>query len=467
MTTTAVESAVPARVHKKPLGFYVNQAIRYAVLSIIGLILFSPFILAFLGSFKSNAEIVSWPPTLLPVEWRPENWTELLATDMGGLPQEKGMISFGATMGLVAFLVTLLVDRMSSISGKEKRTSFVLLLTSTVVALAAWGLITAVKSEYPLIQRSLLATGGLLVLSLVGFGIAAAFKQRGIHLAAEFLLWPAIGLVLGWLVHPEGLTLPLILLCLGVLIATISRGREVSQFTSLSIALTGGMAVTLVFYALIKAAGGATFTRWLLNTFILALGIAVFQAIFCSMAAYAFARLKFPGKDAIFAFMLASMMIPGAVTLVPSYVLMAKLKLVNTPWSLVLPGMVGAFGIFLLTQFFKSVPVELEEASLIDGATRFQIYYQVVLPLARPALLTLFILQFQGAWNAFLAPLLYLGTPDMWILNVALTMFQQQYRYAWNVTLVGAMVNAVPILLLFFIFSRYYIEGVSYAGLKG
>ena len=127
----------------------------------------------------------------------------------------------------------------------------------------------------------------------------------------------------------------------------------------------------------------------------------------------------------------------------------------------------GAFGIFLLTQFFKAIPVELEEAALIDGASRFQIYYQVILPLARPALLTLFILQFQGMWNAFLVPLLYLNTPDMYLLNVALTMFQQQYRYAWNLTLVGAMVNAASILVLFFVFSKYYIEGVSYAGLKG
>jgi multiple sugar transport system permease protein len=292
-------------------------------------------------------------------------------------------------------------------------------------------------------------------------------KQRQIHLVAESLLWPATALLAGWLIQTENLILPLALLSGAVLIAGISRGRGVGQFTSLSTALTGGMAVTLIFYALVKAAGGATFVRWLLNTAILSLGVAVLQVIFCSMSAYAFARLRFPGRDAIFSFMLASMMIPGAVTLVPSYVLMAKIKLVNTPWALVLPGIVGAFGIFMLTQFFKSIPVELEEAALIDGASWFQIYYQVVLPLARPALLTLFILQFQGMWNAFLGPLLYLNTPDMYPLNIALLSFQQQYRYAWNITLVGAMVNAAPILVLFFVFSKYYIEGISYAGLKG
>jgi multiple sugar transport system permease protein len=419
MKTTAAQTAVPGRAHKRT----ISLAIRYLVLCVIGLILFTPFILAFLGSFKSNAEIVAWPPTLLPAQWRLENWVELFATDMGGLPQESGMIAFGGTMGLVAFLLALVGGRMASVLGEERRTLTALLLAAVAATVAAWGLITAVGSEEPLIERLLMATGGLLALSLVGFGIAAVFKQRRI---------PGVG-----------------------------------QLTSLSTALTIGVAVTLIFYALVKAAGGATFVRWLLNTVILSLGVAIFQAIFCSMSAYAFARLRFPGRDAIFSFMLASMMIPGAVTLVPSYVLMAKIKLVNTPWALVLPGIVSAFGIFMLTQFFKSIPVELEEAALIDGASRFQIYYQVVLPLARPALLTLFILQFQGMWNAFLGPLLYLNTPDMYPLNIALLMFQQQYRYAWNVTLVGAMINAAPILVLFFVFSKYYIEGVSYAGLKG
>ena len=467
MKTTAAQAAVPVRARKRPASVYVNRVIRYAVLCVIGLILFTPFTLAFLGSFKSNAEIVAWPPSLLPTQWHTENWVELLTTDMGGLPQESGMIAFGGTMGLVAFLLALVMGRMTSILGKEKRTSITLLLVAVVATLVAWGLVTAVKSESPLIGRLLVATGGLLALSLVGFGVAAVLKQRQMHLVAEFLLWPATALIVGWLVQTEGVILPLALLCVAIVIAGISRGRGIGQFTSLSISLTSGVAVTLIFYALVKAAGGATFVRWLLNTAILSLGTAMFQVIFCSMAAYAFARLRFPGRDAIFSFMLASMMIPGAVTLVPSYVLMAKIKLVNTPWALVLPGIVSAFGIFMLTQFFKSIPHELEEAALIDGASRFQIYYQVILPLGRPALLTLFILQFQGMWNAFLGPLLYLNTPDMYSLNIALMMFQQQYRYAWNVTLVGAMVNAAPILMLFFVFSKYYIEGISYAGLKG
>lgn len=212
---------------------------------------------------------------------------------------------------------------------------------------------------------------------------------------------------------------------------------------------------------------GATFPRWLFNTAFLSVTIAIAQVIFCSMAAYAFARLKFPGREGIFNFMLGTMMIPGAVTLIPAFVLMSKLQLLNTYWSLILPGVVSAGSIFMLTQFFKAVPFELEEAAFMDGANRFQIYKDVLLPLARPALLTVFILQFQAMWNNFLTPLLYLNSPRMWVLNVALSTFSDQYQANYNLILVGAMFNAIPVLLLFFFFSRYYIEGASYAGVKG
>lgn len=212
---------------------------------------------------------------------------------------------------------------------------------------------------------------------------------------------------------------------------------------------------------------GGTFPRWLFNTAFLAVTVAISQVIFGSMAAYAFARLKFAGRNALFNFMLGTMMIPGAVTLIPAYVLMTKLHLIDTYWSLILPGLVGAGAIFTLTQYFKSIPRDLEEAAIIDGATHMQIFRMVILPLARPAILTVLILQFQAMWNAFLQPLLYLNSPSMYVLNVALSIFQQQYKSQWNLTLVGAMFNAIPVLILFFLFSKYYIEGVAYAGIKG
>ncbi len=212
---------------------------------------------------------------------------------------------------------------------------------------------------------------------------------------------------------------------------------------------------------------GGTFPRWLFNTAFLSVTVAVAQASFGSMAAYAFSRLKFAGRDFVFNFMLATMMIPGAVTLIPAYVLMTKLQLINSYWSLILPGLVSAGSIFTLTSFFRAIPSDLEEAAVIDGATHMQIFRTVIMPLAKPAILTVLILQFQGMWNSFLQPLLYLNSPDKYVLNVALSIFQQQYKSQWNLTLVGAMFNAIPVLILFFIFSRYYIEGVAYAGIKG
>ncbi len=290
-------SAVAAREREgKPPRFYLGRMVRYTLLILIGAVLLAPLVLAALGSFKTGAEIIAYPPRFLPDNWLTENWVRVWNTDFGQ---------------------------------------------------------------------------------------------------------------------------------------------------------------------------GATFPRWLFNTAFLSVAIAVAEVIACSMAAYAFARLKFPGRNAVLTFMLATMMIPGAVTLIPAFVLMSKLGLLNTYWSLLLPGIVSAGAIFILTQFLKSIPRDLEEAALIDGASQFQIYKDVIIPLARPALLTVFILQFQGMWNNFLTPLLYLNTPNMWVLNVALSVFRQQYQAQYNLVLVGAMFNAIPVLILFFLFSRYYIQGVAYAGVKG
>jgi multiple sugar transport system permease protein len=254
---------------------------------------------------------------------------------------------------------------------------------------------------------------------------------------------------------------------LGVGILYMSRPDWRRVILAMLLGLAIGAVMTILFERLAVLAGGGRFFRWLFNTALLSVIRAFTMLVFCSMAAYALARMNFPGKQVIFNFMLLSMMIPGAVTLIPTYVIISKMGWVNMAYALVFPSIVNAFGIFMLTQFLKAIPRELEEAAFIDGASYFQIYKDVILPLARPALLTLFILQFQGMWNDFLAPLLYLNTPDMYVLNVALSTFQQQYKAQWNLTLVGAMINAVVPLIMFFFFSKYYIEGVSYAGVKG
>ena len=217
----------------------------------------------------------------------------------------------------------------------------------------------------------------------------------------------------------------------------------------------------------IASAGKNVFARWLFNSTWLALVNMATQVFLCSLAAYAFARMRFPGKDFIFAFMIATMAIPGYVTLIPGFVFYARLGWINTYLPLIIPSLVVPFGIFMLTQFFKSIPKELEEAAYIDGASRFRTYWSVALPLSRPALLTLAIIQFQGSWNDFLKPLLYLRDARLMTLTVGLGYFQTQFAVEWNKILVGSMFNAIPILIIFFIFNKYYMEGATYSGLAG
>jgi multiple sugar transport system permease protein len=406
---------------------FLGRVLIYALLITIGLVLFTPFILALLGTFKTDAEIIAWPPTFFPSNWQVENWPRLWNTDLGGLPRPAGAISFGLTAGLFVFFVVFLLLGLSGQEAAGKQKS---LPTSIGLPLSL----------------------GLALLA--GAGSALYLRLRLTEDINPALLWTVSIAVT-------------IFALIGVGILSMSRPAWSRVLQAMGGALLVGLVVAFVFEQFAIQAGGGRFLRWLFNTALLSVIRAFVMVIFCSMAAYAFARMRFPGKNLIFNFMLASMMIPSAVTLIPKYVLIAKLGWVNTAYALIFPSLIDAFGIFMLTQFLKAVPRELEEAAFIDGASYFQIYKDVVLPLARPALLTLFILQFQGMWNDFLPPLLYLNTPDMWVMNVALSVFQQDYKAQWNLTLVGAMINAVVPLTIFFFFSRYYIEGVSYAGVKG
>ncbi len=425
MSVITTDPTLPAGApspQKRRTWQHLSVAIRYLLLSLLGLAVFMPFILAFLGGFKTGAEIIAFPPTFFPEQWIVGNWPELFRTDLGGEPRLEGSTSVGLIVGLFAFYATFFLTAMSNQQeGKGLPRKIGLPLSVLLVGAAGYGIAVYLGRSFD----------------------ASLVLQMSTAVAAASLMLIALGIIA--MSDPDW-------------------GRVVLSLIG-SILVAG--VVTWLFAQMAFSLGGGKFTRWLFNTALLSVVRAFLQLIFCSMAAYAFARLKFPGKGFIFGFMLASMMLPGAVTLIPAYVLIAKLGWINKFYSLVFPGIITAFGIFLLTQFFKAIPRDLEEAATMDGASYFQIYKDIILPLARPALLTLFILQFQAMWNDYLTPLLYLNTPDMWVLNVALEVFKQQYVSKMNLVLVGAMVNAIPVLLLFFFFSRYYIEGVSYAGVKG
>ena len=192
--------------------------------------------------------------------------------------------------------------------------------------------------------------------------------------------------------------------------------------------------------------------------------------LFASMAGYALARIPFPGSNLLFVGILGTMMIPGIVLLIPRFIIFRLLGLIDSYGGLILPVLVLPFSVFLMKQFFESIPGELEEASRIDGASRFDMFFRVVLPLARPALIALTILTFQANWNEFMTPLIVVNSNTNLVtlpLGLALLRGGIGESLQWNAMLAGAMLTTLPMAIIFFIFQRYFIEGVSYSGLKG
>ncbi len=220
-----------------------------------------------------------------------------------------------------------------------------------------------------------------------------------------------------------------------------------------------------------RAWGALPFTRFLFNTLFITILAMAGELIASSLVAYGFARFRFPGRRALFIVLLATMMIPGIVTLVPVFLLWRRLGLVNSFDPLVLGALFGgrAFYVFLLRQFFASIPRELEEAAVLDGATPLQVYWHVFLPLVRPALLTVALISFAAHWNDFLGPLIFLNDPDKYTMTLGLHFFQGSQtgeRPAWNLMMAMTTLMAVPVVTIFFFAQRRFIEGASFSGLK-
>lgn len=209
------------------------------------------------------------------------------------------------------------------------------------------------------------------------------------------------------------------------------------------------------------------FLRWVLNAFIYAVGAMVLNTLFSAMAGYALARLEFPGKELIFLLTLSVMMIPLTVTIIPKFLVMNSIHLVNTYFALLLPAMAQPFSVFIMIQFMRGLPKELEESAMIDGASRWRTFYQIILPVVKPALTAVAIVTFQGAWNDFLWPLIVLGSRDMYTLPLGLYFFKSAHYTQYNLLIAGSMFNSIPIIILFFIFQRYFIEGATAAAVKG
>ena len=206
--------------------------------------------------------------------------------------------------------------------------------------------------------------------------------------------------------------------------------------------------------------------RWLANSIFISSCVTLLVLTVDSLAAYALSRLDLPGGRWIFGIIIATLMVPGQILLVPVYLILSKLGWLDTPLALIVPAGAGAFGVFLLTQFFKAIPRELEEAAMLDGCGRFRIYWNIMLPLSKPALATLAILTFIGSWNDFLGPLVFLDSVERYTLPVGVALFQSSYASEYGLTLAASVVCTTPILIIFLIFSRQIIRGLAMSGLK-
>lgn len=210
------------------------------------------------------------------------------------------------------------------------------------------------------------------------------------------------------------------------------------------------------------------FGQFFLNSMKVALLQTAGTLISCSSAAYAFARLRFWGKEALFAIVLLTMMIPGQVTMIPVFIIMRFLGWYDTHLPLWVPSFFGsAFGIFLLRQFFSTLPTELDDAAKIDGCNYLQIFCNIYLPLSKPALATLAVLTFMGSWNNLLGPVIYLKTIDKLTLTVGLTFFQGQYVTDYTLLMAGSLISIMPILILYVIAQKYFVRGIALTGIKG
>jgi multiple sugar transport system permease protein len=209
------------------------------------------------------------------------------------------------------------------------------------------------------------------------------------------------------------------------------------------------------------------FVMFYLNSIFVATVVTLGQLLTCALAAYAFARLEFPGREQLFIGYLATMMVPGVVTLIPVFILLRELRLVDTYWALILPGLFSAYGTFLLRQFFMGIPRELEDAARIDGCGKLGVLRHVILPLSKPALATLATFTFIGSWNDFMGPLIFINSTAKKTLPIGLASFQGLYGTEWTLLMAASVIVLLPVLVVFLFNQRFFTEGIQLSGLGG
>jgi multiple sugar transport system permease protein len=206
---------------------------------------------------------------------------------------------------------------------------------------------------------------------------------------------------------------------------------------------------------------------WLVNTLLLSTAVTVLQVLTGSFAAYGFSKLRFRGRDALFIGYVATIAVPWQAYMIPQFILMSKLHLVDTRWSIVALQAFGAFGVFLMRQYYETIPEELSEAARLDGLSEYGIYRRIMLPLSTPAIASLALLTFVTTWNDYLGPLIYLRSAELWTIQLGLQSFVSQYNADFALILTGSVLSVLPIAVIFLLGQRQFVEGIATTGLKG
>ena len=206
---------------------------------------------------------------------------------------------------------------------------------------------------------------------------------------------------------------------------------------------------------------------WMANSMIVAVAVTVWHVFFDTLSGYAFAKRNFPLKNVFFWLILSTLMIPPQVTLIPLYLISRDLGVLDSVLALILPGTAAAFGIFLMRQFIQTLPRELEEAARMDGCTEFGVFWRIILPLCKPAIAALAIFTFVRSWNDFLWPVISLSKPQNYTLQVGIANMQGEFMTDWGIIFSGAALSALPMIIFFLIFQRYFLEGVRMGAVKG
>ncbi len=246
---------------------------------------------------------------------------------------------------------------------------------------------------------------------------------------------------------------------------SLRPGADIGKYTDLSFRTFIPENITTENYALLFR--DYPFSRYIVNTVFVAVTVTFLSLLLNSVAAYAFAKIDFYGKNTIFTILLVTLIVPGEVMLLPSYMLIRKFGLMDNYLALILPALAGAFGIFYLRQSFLGMPSELEDSAGIDGCSRLGILFRIFMPLVKPHLITLGLMTFMGQWDGFIWPLTVLTTPDKYLIQVGINYLMGEHFAEWGPIFAGTMVCTVPVIIMFICMQKYYIEGIASVGIKG